>query len=179
MGPVFDPDAERKKRVFRKMDTKDKTVRLSELYQEVILDHNRNPRNFSKMENATSVAHGVNPLCGDHYDVYLLKNSRGGVEKVSFEGDGCAISKASASMMTVAVESKSAAEAQVLKDHFIHLLTDAVPDATHREGAGRLKFFEGVKNFPIRVKCATLAWRALEEALKDKTQQQEKVTTEE
>ncbi len=140
-------------------------VRLDELYQEVILDHNRNPRNYAKLTEATSVAHGVNPLCGDHFDIYLVKEGAL-VKKVAFEGDGCAISKASASMMTQAVQGKSAQEASALKDHFIGLLTEPAPSPAHREGVGRLKFFEGVRNFPIRVKCATLAWRALEEALK-------------
>ncbi len=141
-------------------------VKLSELYQEVILDHNRNPRNFRKMEDATLVAHGINPLCGDHFDIYVLKDADGKLNKVSFEGDGCAISKASASMMTQAVEGKSGKEAEALKDHFISLLTSEVSSPEHREGVGKLKFFEGVRNFPIRVKCATLSWRALEEALK-------------
>ena len=154
-------------------------VKLGELYQEVILDHNRRPRNFEKMDDATSMAHGVNPLCGDHYDIYVKRNAAGVVEKVKFEGDGCAISKASASMMTQAVEGKSAGEAEKLKDHFIHLLTDAKVSDQTRAGAGKLKFFEGVKQFPIRVKCATLAWRALEEALKENNQRLKKVTTEE
>ena len=118
------------------------------------------------MEDASAVAHGVNPLCGDHFDIYLLKGADGKVSKVSFEGDGCAISKASASMMTQAVEGKSEKDAETLKDHFIALLTEEAAAPQHREGVGKLKFFEGVKNFPIRVKCATLAWRALEEALK-------------
>ncbi len=145
-------------------------VKLSELYQEVILDHNRNPRNFKKMENASAVAHGVNPLCGDHFDIYILKGVDGKIEKVSFEGDGCAISKASASMMTQAAEGKSAKEAGTLIGHFVSLLTGEAEAPLHREGVGKLKFFEGVRNFPIRVKCATLAWRALEEALKGKEQ---------
>lgn len=140
--------------------------KLSELYQEVILDHNRNPRNFGRMADATSFARGVNPLCGDHYDVYVQRDASGTIQKISFDGDGCAISKASASMMTVAVEGKPSPEVEKLKDHFIHLLTDDAVASEHREGVGRLKFFEGVKNFPVRVKCATLAWRALEEALK-------------
>lgn len=138
--------------------------KLSELYQEVILEHNRNPRNFGKLENA-AVAHGVNPLCGDHYDIYVQKEG-GKLKKSSFEGDGCAISKASASMMTAAIEGKTEKEAIALTGHFIHLLTDETVSPEHRQGAGRLAFFEGVKNFPIRVKCATLAWRALEQALK-------------
>ena len=145
-------------------------VKLDELYQEVILDHNRNPRNFTKLPEAISVAHGINPLCGDHFDIYVVKEGAL-VKKVAFEGDGCAISKASASMMTQAVQGKSAQEAAVLKDHFIGLLTEPSVSAAHRDGAGKLKFFEGVRNFPVRVKCATLAWRALEEALKGSEKQ--------
>ena len=145
-------------------------VKLSELYQEVILDHNRNPRNFMKLEGATAMARGINPLCGDHFDIYVLQE-KGAVKKVTFEGDGCAISKASASLMTQAVEGKSEKEASVLKDHFISLLTDSSTASQHREGVGKLKFFEGVRNFPIRVKCATLAWRALEEALKGRNKE--------
>lgn len=141
-------------------------VRLSDLYQEVILDHNKHPRNFGQLDGATSMARGVNPLCGDHFDIYLSKTADGKVQKAAFEGDGCAISKASASLMTTAVEGKSEKEAKALASHFVHLLTDETVSAEHREGAGKLKFFEGVKKFPIRVKCATLAWRALEEALK-------------
>ena len=139
--------------------------RLSDLYQEVILDHNKRPRNFEKLEGATAVARGINPLCGDHFDIYV-SNVDGTIRQIKFQGDGCAISKASASMMTQAVEGKTDQEAKALAGHFIHLLTDATVASSDREGAGKLKFFEGVKNFPIRVKCATLAWRALEEALK-------------
>ena len=140
-------------------------VKLSELYQEVILDHNRLPRNFGPLAGATAAAHGINPLCGDHFDIYL-RTEGGLIKQAGFEGDGCAISKASASLMTVAVEGKSGKEAGALAQDFIHLLTDAQTDPARREGVGKLKFFEGVKNFPVRVKCATLAWRALEEALK-------------
>ena len=139
-------------------------VKLNDLYQEVILDHNRNPRNFGTLEGAT-VAHGINPLCGDHFDIYV-SNTGGKISGIKFQGDGCAISKASASMMTQAVEGKTDKEAGKLAAHFIHLLTDNTVTPADREGVGKLKFFEGVKNFPIRVKCATLAWRALEEALK-------------
>lgn len=151
-------------------------IKLNELYQEVILDHNRNPRNFGKLARATASARGINPLCGDHFDVYVRRDARGTLEKVSFEGEGCAISKASASMMTQAVEGKSGKEAGTLAGHFIGLLTEPpAAAAAHREGVGKLKFFEGVKNFPIRVKCATLPWRALEEALRDGAKE---VTTE-
>ncbi len=152
-------------------------VKLDELYQEVILDHNKNPRNFGRLEGATAYAHGVNPLCGDDYEVFV---SAEGVfiKKVAFHGQGCAISKASASMMTVALEGKSVAEVRTLKDHFIRLLTDASAPDSAREGVGRLKFFEGVRQFPARVKCATLAWRALEEALKEKDERRAEVSTE-
>lgn len=146
-------------------------VRLSDLYQEVILDHNKHPRNFGKTEGATAMARGVNPLCGDHFDIYLVKDAEGIIRKISFEGDGCAISKSSASLMTTVVEGKNGQAAADLAEHFVHLLTDDVVSAQHRDGAGKLRFFEGVKNFPIRVKCATLAWRALEEALKGETKE--------
>ena len=140
-------------------------VKLNELYQEVILDHNRNPRNFGSLPDKTATAHGVNPLCGDHFDIFI-KDHNGLLEKIKFEGDGCAISKASASMMTSAVEGKNNKDIEDLIGHFIHVLTDGTVAPIHREAVGKLKFFEGVKNFPIRVKCATLPWRALEEALK-------------
>lgn len=159
------------------MNDKIGDVKLSELYQEVILDHNKNPRNFTKLSDATSYAHGVNPLCGDNFEVYLVE-ADGKIKKIGFQGQGCAISKASASLMTTAVEGKAIADAEALKDHFIHLLTDSDVSAATREGVGRLKFFEGVKQFPIRVKCATLIWRALEEALKDKSRRQAEVSTE-
>lgn len=141
-------------------------VKLDDLYQEVILDHNKKPRNFTKIEGANRYAHGVNPLCGDDFEVYLELSPEGQVRRVGFQGHGCAISKSSASLMTTAVEGKSVREAETLKDHFLHLLTDPEPSEGHRHGVGRLRFFEGVKQFPIRVKCATLAWRALEAALK-------------
>ena len=154
-------------------------LRLSELYQEVILDHNRRPRNFNKIDDATSFAHGVNPLCGDDYYVYLKRDAQGVIQAVGFEGQGCAISKASASMMTAAVQGKKTEEAQKLKDAFIHLLTRQAVSPEEKEAVGRLKLFEGVRQYPIRVKCATLAWRALEEALKEDSTGLEKVTTEE
>ena len=153
-------------------------VRLNDLYQEVILDHNRRPRNFKKVEQATSFARGVNPLCGDDYYVYLRRDPQGVIQEAGFQGQGCAISKSSASMMTSLVQGKKTQEAKILKDAFIHLLTRDSVSADEREAAGKLKIFEGVRQYPIRVKCATLAWRALEEALKENTQRQEKVTTE-
>ena len=161
-------------------DKKDFTfpeAKLSDLYQEVILDHNRRPRNFGKLENATAYAHGVNPLCGDSFHLYLVVGHGGIIEKVVFEGSGCAISKSSASMMTTAIEGKNVREAESIEKAFIHLLTkDKVTDA-ERNRVGKLKIFEGVKNYPIRVKCATLIWRALEAALKEDSNKKE-VTTE-
>ena len=152
-------------------------VKLNDLYQEVILDHNRRPRNFGKIAEANAYAHGVNPLCGDDYHLYLQKDKSGIIKAVGFEGHGCAISKSSASMMTSAIQDKTAQDAGSLKDGFIALLTqDAVSDE-QRKKLGSLKIFEGVKNYPIRVKCATLIWRALEAALKNESEKKE-VTTE-
>ena len=161
---------------------------LDDLYQEVILDHNRRPRNFKKLEDANAYAHGHNPLCGDDYFLYLVVDASGMIKKIGFEGDGCAISKSSASMMTAAVEGKSVKEVGALKDNFIHLLTDNTGSDVVRVAAGKLKIFEGVKQFPVRVKCATLIWRTLEEALsakggsasggKDQGQRKEEVSTE-
>src|SRR3989338_2034915 len=152
-------------------------VRLDDLYQEVILDHNRKPRNFGKLKNANAYSHGVNPLCGDDYHLYLEKEN-GRVKAVGFEGQGCAISKSSASMMTTMVEGKSLGEAAELKEHFIRLLTSDQLSEESRSKVGRLKIFEGVRKFPIRVKCATLIWRALEEALKEPKEARTEVSTE-
>ncbi len=152
--------------------------KLDDLYQEVILDHNKRPRNFSKLEGATASAHGHNPLCGDDYEVYLSVSGDGVIQKVTFQGSGCAISKASASMMTTFVEGKTKKEAETLKDQFLHVITEDNVAAAERDAVGRLKIFEGVKQFPVRVKCAALAWRTLEEALKDTSQRKEEVSTE-
>lgn len=142
-------------------------VKLDDLYQEVILDHNRRPRNFKKMDDANATAHGVNPLCGDDYHLYLKKDEKGVIRAVSFLGQGCAISKSSASIMTTLVEGKSVKDAEALKDDFIRVLTRDGITPEERARLGKLKIFEGVKQYPVRVKCATLIWRALEAALKD------------
>ena len=144
---------------------------LSELYQQVILDHNKKPRNFRKIEPATHTAEGHNPLCGDQLTIYLdLENDE--VKDVSFEGSGCAISKASASMMTQAVKGKSKQEAEELFKGFHEMVTsDEDPQV---ESLGNLRIFEGVREFPVRVKCATLPWHTLHAAL----HQQESVSTE-
>lgn len=137
---------------------------LRELYQEVILDHNKNPRNFRTMESPDGFAHGDNPLCGDQIDVYLTLED-GVIKDVSFDGHGCAICTASASMMTLALKGKTEADAHALFESFHHALTD---DETHPSDVplGKLKVFTGVKDYPVRVKCATLAWHTFDAALK-------------
>ncbi len=136
---------------------------LSELYQEVILDHNRKPRNFRKMDDASNTVEGFNPLCGDHITVYVkLDGDR--IDDISFEGAGCAISKASASMMTASLKGKSAEEAEAAFDRVHEMLTS--DDATNDEEAlGSLVVLAGVREFPTRVKCASLSWHAMRSAL--------------
>ncbi|HEY6192443.1 MAG TPA: SUF system NifU family Fe-S cluster assembly protein [Bacteroidota bacterium] len=140
---------------------------LRELYQEVILDHNKSPRNFRKMEDANRTVEGYNPLCGDHYTVFL-KLEEGVIADVSFEGTGCAISKASASVMSQAVKGKSKSEAELLFDKFQKLVTGALDGSDHLENLGKLAAFSGVSEFPARVKCAMLAWHTLHAALASK-----------
>ena len=136
---------------------------LAQLYQDVILTHNKSPKNFGKLENPTHLAHGHNPLCGDDYWVYVVVEE-GVVKDVSFYGTGCAISKASASLMTTSVMNKSYEEVMALKEAFITLVTqENIEEA--KQKIGKLKVFEGVRQFPARVKCAALSWRALEAAL--------------
>lgn len=142
---------------------------LENLYQEVILDHNRSPRNFRPLEKCTASCHGHNPLCGDDYEVYV-QTAHGGdarISDISFTGKGCAISKASGSMMTAKIKGKTLREARGIKDQFLDLVTrDAAAVTAETEALlGSLNIFAGVKKYPIRVKCATLVWRALEEAL--------------
>jgi nitrogen fixation NifU-like protein len=146
---------------------------LRELYQQVILDHNKNPRNFHDMADATSRVDGYNPLCGDHYTIFLKVDGQT-IREVSFTGSGCAISKASASVMSSTVKGKSKEEAERLFETFHRLVTG---DASGLSAAdlGRLAAFSGVSEFPARVKCATLAWHTLRNALEGKD---EKVTTE-
>lgn len=139
-------------------------VPLEDLYQEVILDHNRRPRNYKILEGATAEIHAYNPLCGDDYHVYL-KVRDGSIEDVAFQGKGCAISKSSASMMTTKVKGRQKKEVLELKRKFIDLVTKDASEESQDATLGSLKIFEGVKKFPIRVKCATMVWHALEEAL--------------
>ena len=138
---------------------------LRELYQEVILDHNKHPRNFGEIKGAERRADGFNPLCGDRFSVYLnLEDDV--VTDVNFIGSGCAISKASASLMTDAVKGKTVAEVRRLFEHFHAMITDdgTTPDA---EMLGKLAVFTGVRDYPTRVKCATLAWHTLRAAFDD------------
>ena len=137
---------------------------LRELYQEVIIDHSKRPRNFRALEDATGTAEGFNPLCGDHLTVYL-KLAGGVIEDVAFQGDGCAISKASASLMTTALKGKSEREALALFGHVHTLLTDGPHGAVQLDDVGKLAVLSGVWEFPARVKCASLAWHTLRSAL--------------
>ena len=136
---------------------------LSDLYQEVILEHNKNPRNFRAIEDADKQADGNNPLCGDALRVYV-KMEGDTVGDVAFKGSGCAISKASASMMTQAVKGKTREEADLLFDEF-HKLVTGEAEADDGEHLGKLKIFAGVLEFPARVKCASLSWHTLHAAL--------------
>lgn len=135
---------------------------LSELYQSVILDHNKSPRNFHDMPDASAHAEGRNPLCGDAYTVWLRMDGDQ-IADASFQGNGCAISKASASLMTTAVKGKSAAEAEAMFEKFHEMLTGGATDLSGMPAG--VKALSGVKAFPMRVKCATLSWHAMKEAL--------------
>jgi nitrogen fixation NifU-like protein len=146
---------------------------LRDLYQEVILEHSKAPRNYRQLAAANHHAEGFNPLCGDHFTVYL-EIEGDAIRDVSFQGSGCAISKASASMMTQAVKGKSKAEAAKLFDTFHKLVTTGEANGNQSD-LGKLAVFSGVSEFPVRVKCATLAWHTLEAAIEGK---QDPVSTE-
>ena len=135
---------------------------LEELYQSVILDHSKRPRNFGELPGAISV-HGDNPSCGDEIDLHVKFGADGGVEDVKFTGTGCAISLASASLMTMKLKGKPRAEAERLLRTFHQVVTDDAEQDT--KGLGDLILMRGVRKFPQRVKCAMLAWRAFEQAL--------------
>ena len=147
---------------------------LRELYQQVILDHNKSPRNFRKLETANHHAEGYNPLCGDRIDIYIkLDNDK--IADISFQGSGCAISKASASLMSTMVKGKTIEEAGKLFEKFHHLITGKLNEEVDTEDVGKLAVFAGVREFPSRVKCASLAWHTLNSALKEENKT---VTTE-
>lgn len=133
---------------------------LEDLYQELILDHNQHPHHYGELTDYTHTAHGHNPLCGDEFDIYLvIKNNR--IENIKFTGQGCAISKASASMMTDELIGKTREEAQEIFENFHELLTQ---DGALGKKLQKAQVFAGVREFPVRVKCATLAWHTFNEA---------------
>jgi nitrogen fixation NifU-like protein len=147
---------------------------LRDLYQEVILDHNRRPHNFRHIDEADRVCEGFNPLCGDRLTLFV--DLEGDVIKdVAFEGTGCAISRASASLMTDAVKGKSVSEAQALFERFHQLVTSAPDRPADTAGLGKLAVFAGVREYPTRIKCATLSWHTMRAALGG---QEKKVSTE-
>lgn len=135
---------------------------INDLYQETILDHSKRPRNFKLLEDANRRAEGYNPLCGDRCSVFVKENN-GVIDKLTFQGAGCAISTASASLMTEVLKGRTVAEAEALLAKFHDLLTT---DQPLPEDLGKLAVFSGVREFPVRVKCATLAWHTLREALR-------------
>lgn len=147
---------------------------LRELYQQVILDHYRNPRNRGKVESANRHADGVNPLCGDKISIHL-KIENDTVQDIGFQGSGCAISTASASMMTDALKGKKKQEAEAMFKEFHELVTEEKPSKPHCPSLGKLAIFEGVREFPMRVKCASLAWHTMHSALNN---HKDPVTTE-
>jgi len=139
---------------------------LSDLYQQVILDHNKKPRNFRKLENATRTVEGINPLCGDQLTLYVdLDGDR--ITDISFQGSGCAISRASASIMTDSLKGKTTTEAETLFQGVHKMLTSDTDDGVDTDDLGKLAVLSGVREFPTRVKCASLSWHALRKALKD------------
>jgi nitrogen fixation NifU-like protein len=142
---------------------------LKTLYQEMILDHNKNPRNFRVMEDADRFVEGYNPLCGDHYTVYVKMNGDV-VQDISFTGAGCAISKSSASVMSATIKGKTRAEAERLFEQFHKLVTGELSGEQHVEELGKLAVFSGVSEFPARVKCAILAWHTMKSALEAKAE---------
>jgi len=140
---------------------------LRELYQDLIIDHSKRPRNFRVLEAANHTSEGYNPLCGDKVTVFLeLEQDR--VKNVSFQGSGCAISTSSASVMTESVKGKTLAEVEALFDVFHNLVTGKPANGGTTPELGKLAVFSGVSEFPVRVKCATLAWHTLHAALQDK-----------
>lgn len=146
---------------------------LRSLYQEIIIDHGRNPRNFRACEHATHIKEGHNPLCGDQVTVYVCKRDQK-IEEITFQGKGCAISMASSSLMTEILKGKDIIEVEELFSHFHEMVTKGVQDNS-TEKLGKLSVLSGVNEFPARVKCATLAWHALLAALQGS---ENKVTTE-
>ena len=140
---------------------------LRELYQEVILDHSRHPRHHGVLEGASHKAEGYNPLCGDRVTVYLKLDAEGRVADIKFEGKGCAISQASASMMTDMLKGRTAAEADRLMTGFLHLVKGEDASDLPEDDRERLEVMSGISAFPMRVKCATLAWHTYKNAVEE------------
>jgi nitrogen fixation NifU-like protein len=151
---------------------------LEDLYQEVVMDHNRRPRNFKKLENAQRTAEGFNPLCGDQISLYVNVDDDGVIEDIGFEGAGCAISKATASMMTEAIKGKNVDKAEEIFEAFRHMLTRKPEEDYDYELLGDLEILQGVSQFPTRIKCATLSWHTLNSALGGKQPSGQKTSTE-
>jgi nitrogen fixation NifU-like protein len=139
---------------------------LRELYQEMLLDHHKKPRNFGKLENANRQSEGYNPLCGDRVTIYIVLNGNI-IEDIAFEGSGCAICTASTSLMTEAVKGKTLEEVEAIFGRFHDLVTSDPDSDIDTESFGKLAIFTGVREFPVRIKCATLAWHTMKAALKD------------
>ena len=150
---------------------------LEDLYQEVVMDHNRRPRNFKKLENAQRTAEGFNPLCGDQISLYVNVDDDGVIEDIGFEGAGCAISKATASMMTEAIKGKNVDKAEEIFEAFRHMLTRKPEEDYDYELLGDLEILQGVSQFPTRIKCATLSWHTLNSALDGKQPSGQKTST--
>ena len=147
------------------MNLENRSDSRNELYQQVILDHNKNPKNFRKIENPTHFAEGYNPLCGDHLLVYLTVGDNDTIADISFEGSGCAISKASASMMTTSLKGKTLTEAKNLFELFHHLIVGELKPNKDPNILGKLAIFSGIWQYPSRVKCASLSWHTMHGAL--------------
>jgi len=144
-------------------------VDMQDLYRELILDHSRSPRHFGKLENATHTADGINPLCGDKLKVYVRVGADGGIESARFEGSGCAISVASASLMTDTVTGLGVDTAEACYEEITNRLTNGEHSEIPGIDLEKLRALDGVRQFPSRVKCATLAWHALHAALHNDT----------
>ena len=143
----------------------------NELYQQVILDHNRKPRNFREMVNPTHSCHGINPLCGDDITVYLkVDDTEGLIEDISFIGSGCAISKASTSLMTHYLKGKNIDESRVIFDEFHKMVLGDFDPGKQKHHMGKLTLFMGIREYPSRTKCASLAWHTMVGALDNKTE---------
>ena len=143
---------------------------IEELYQEIILDHSRNPRNFGKLDSANKTAEGYNPLCGDQITLYIELEDKL-INKIKFSGSGCAISKASASLMTEAINEKTKSEAIIIFNNFRQMITKATDKNFDSDILGDLEILKGVSKFPARIKCATLSWHTLKSILDNNNQE--------